>query len=111
MPHGDAHWQYLDGTLEPDEACRDYGADGDANCDYGGEFGGLTGRVTEHGFRPVQNDQTQGSARAPEDRGDGQGNLSQWVAPELPEASPEVAQDVRDGLAGGGLRSAANRGI
>src|SRR5574343_1161230 len=96
QPHGDAERDDADRFAQGDEFGGGHGADGDADGDDALEHRGLGKPEVERDFGPLDDDELQRRAGAPEERGDGQRDLAQAVAPEQGEAVVEfVDQEPR----------------
>src|SRR5574343_1361326 len=96
QPHGDAERDDADRFAQGDELGGGHGADGDADGDDALEHRGLGKPEVERDFGPLDDDELQRRAGAPEQRGDGQRDLAQAVAPEQGEAVVEfVDQEPR----------------
>ena len=115
--HDDSRREHVHGALERDEARGERGADGDADRRDSREHRALLERKLQVRLGPLDHDELQAGARAPEERGHGERDLSQLVLPQHHEAAREIEQEpdgiallVRVARAGVGYREVEERG-
>ena len=93
QPHRDTHGKHANRALERNVFCRQNGSQRDAERNDGGQLGGSFQAEFQGQRCPREHDQAQSCAGAPEQRGHGQRNLAERVAPQQPKAVPEVLHD------------------
>lgn len=95
--HADAHGQNVEGLLERNLGGGEEGADGDAEAHDGLHDGTLREIHAERVVAPFENEELKHCACAPEERRDGEGDLTETVAPEKTAALDEALDGV-DGV-------------
>ncbi|KAG0163715.1 hypothetical protein DFQ30_011127 [Apophysomyces sp. BC1015] len=88
--HHDAHRQHRQRALERHLGGREHRAAGHAERDHCLQYRAFGQRHAQRHFGPFEHDELQRGAGAPEQRGDGQRNLAELVAPQCAEALGKV---------------------